>query len=276
MSNSKSISSAITAILNRLKKGLSLNLGGKRRRISRLLPVILVLVLSCSCATNKLLPTGDDAVEEYSETRSQAIELDEVSDATVTVTTTGTFTPAPTATITITPSPTATNSPTITMTPTETATPSITPTPSDTPTPRPTNTPKPTGTPKPTNTTEPTITSAPTAIPQPSNTPVPPPAPIGARVTITKVDKRDEYVVIYNSGDTAQDLNGWRLVSEKGNQVCGLYGSINPGQSITVYAMASDADKGGINCGFGSNIWNNSEPDPAVLYDPSGHEVSRY
>jgi len=26
-------------------------------------------------------------------------------------------------------------------------------------------------------------------------------------------------------------------------------------------------DRGGYNCGFGSNIWNNSESDPAVLYD---------
>lgn len=32
----------------------------------------------------------------------------------------------------------------------------------------------------------------------------------------------------------------------------------------------------GFNCGFGSNIWNNSEWDPAVLLGPSGVDVGRW
>ena len=71
------------------------------------------------------------------------------------------------------------------------------------------------------------------------------------------------------------DLSGWRLVSEKGNQACGLGGQIGPGATLRIWAMAEDAGQGGFNCQFGSNIWNNSDPDPAVLYDPSGAEVSR-
>jgi len=42
------------------------------------------------------------------------------------------------------------------------------------------------------------------------------------------------------------------------------------------WALASDAGQGGYNCGFGSNIWNNSEPDAAVLFNADGQEVSRW
>jgi len=47
-------------------------------------------------------------------------------------------------------------------------------------------------------------------------------------------------------------------------------------QALRIWAMAEDAGKGGFNCGFGSSIWNNSKSDPAVLYDSSGAEVSRW
>jgi hypothetical protein len=40
-------------------------------------------------------------------------------------------------------------------------------------------------------------------------------------------------------------------------------------------ALNDDAAQGGFNCGFGRNVWNNSERDPAVLFDASGVEVSR-
>lgn len=39
--------------------------------------------------------------------------------------------------------------------------------------------------------------------------------------------------------------------------------------------MAEDADEGGYNCGFGTNIWNNSKSDPAALYDAAGQLVDR-
>ena len=80
---------------------------------------------------------------------------------------------------------------------------------------------------------------------------------------------------IQNTGGSDQDLGGWVLVSEKGNQACGLGGVLPAGASLRIWAMASDGGQGGFNCGFGSNIWNNSDPDPAVLYDATGAEVSR-
>jgi hypothetical protein len=120
----------------------------------------------------------------------------------------------------------------------------------------------------------------------PSVTPVPvtptpfPPtatsAPVGANVQIVTVDKRAEYVDLANYGDQPQDLNGWRLISERGHQECGLGGMLAPGATLRVWAMAEDGAQGGYNCGFGTNIWNNSESDPALLYDASGELVDRY
>jgi hypothetical protein len=105
--------------------------------------------------------------------------------------------------------------------------------------------------------------------------PTEPPAPSPSNVVITSVNKRDEFVDIANNGGSTESLSGWNLVSEKGNQQCPLYGEIAAGQSIRVYAKSSDSGLGGINCGHGKNIWNNSDSDPAVLYNASGQEVSR-
>lgn len=115
--------------------------------------------------------------------------------------------------------------------------------------------------------------------PEPTQPPVAeaPPAVAAAigQLIITYVDKRAEFVDVQNAGGSAVDLGGWRLVSEKGNQACWLGGQIGPGATLRIWAMAEDAGQGGFNCNFGQNIWNNSDPDPAVLYDPSGAEVSR-
>lgn len=104
----------------------------------------------------------------------------------------------------------------------------------------------------------------------------PPPASPGGALHIVGVNKVAEYVDIRNDGGADVNLDGWVLVSEKGNQRCGLGGIIGAGATLRIWAMASDAGLGGYNCGFGSNIWNNSESDPAVLIDPSGVEVSRW
>ena len=125
----------------------------------------------------------------------------------------------------------------------------------------------------------------PTEPPAPTDMPVPPteapqptalPAPVGPNIRIIGVDKQAEFVDIRNDGDQPQDLGGWVLVSEKGDQKCTLGGVINPGEVLRIWAMTEDAGQGGYNCGFGSDIWNNSEPDPAALYDNAGQLVARY
>lgn len=174
-----------------------------------------------------------------------------------------------------------TSAPASTTAPTDTAPPpSATPAPTNPPTAPPTDTAAP-----PTSTTEPptaapTNTTAPPS-PQPTATPAAPtqtltPAPPApARLVIIAVNKREEWVDIRNEGGQPQDLAGWVLLSEKGSQSCPLAGSIAPGATLRVWAQSSDAPNGGYNCGFGTTIWNNEDPDPAVLLDAQGREVSR-
>jgi micrococcal nuclease len=113
--------------------------------------------------------------------------------------------------------------------------------------------------------------------PTPAGTPpsVPAGTATASGIVIATVDKRAEYVDIWNTGSVAQDLTGWELVSERGNQRCTLAGTLGPGDTLRVWALAKDAGQAGYNCGFRETIWSNSEPDPAVLYDDQGREVAR-
>jgi hypothetical protein len=79
-------------------------------------------------------------------------------------------------------------------------------------------------------------------------------------------------VDIKNNSSSPVNLDGWILVSEKGSQTCDLGGTIKPGEKLRIWAGTGE----GYSCNFGTNIWNNSEPDPAVLYDPQHAEISRY
>jgi endonuclease YncB( thermonuclease family) len=92
-------------------------------------------------------------------------------------------------------------------------------------------------------------------------------------VAIVSVNKQAEYVDIKNETGTPIDLAGWELVSERGDQGCTLSGAIQPGEMLRIWA---DKGQTGFSCGLSVNIWSNSEPDPAVLYNPQGQEVSRY
>jgi hypothetical protein len=104
-----------------------------------------------------------------------------------------------------------------------------------------------------------------------------PTVPVGssqALIEIIAVNKEEEYVDIQNIGNQTQNLSGWYLVSERGNQTCYLSGNIGPGEVLRIWAGSSNS--GGFSCGFGTYIWNNSESDPAVLYNAQGTQVSRY
>ena len=110
----------------------------------------------------------------------------------------------------------------------------------------------------------------------PAPEPTEPAAAVGAIIRIIAVNKQAEYVDIRNQGDQPQPLTGWVLVSVTGDQKCPLSGILNPGETLRIWAMAEDANQGGYNCGYGTNIWNNNESDPAVLLNAAGEEVSRY
>jgi hypothetical protein len=134
----------------------------------------------------------------------------------------------------------------------------------------------PTATARPAATAVPVASATSVPVVQPTQVlPTEPPAPAEAVVHIVAVNKRDEYVDIRNDGGQPQDLSGWHLLSERGSQDCALGGVLNAGETLRIWAMAEDEGKGGYNCGFGSNIWNNSERDPAVLFNAAGQEVDR-
>jgi len=128
------------------------------------------------------------------------------------------------------------------------------------------------------STDTPTAAEIPTSLPEETTVPdaergLAAPIDTGSTIQIIDVNKRDEYVDIQNQGSASIDLSGWRLVSEKGNQECALGGTIQATETLRVWSQSGD---GGYSCQFGTTIWNNSDSDPAVLYDPSGNEVSRY
>jgi hypothetical protein len=123
-----------------------------------------------------------------------------------------------------------------------------------------------------------TESDPPTATPPPTATltPQPTPTPIdGPLVYISRLDAEAELVELRNLGNQPQPLDGWTLISIKGEQACPLAGAIAPGETLIVYALAEDAGQNGFNCGFSSNIWNNDDTDPAALVNPAGAEVSR-
>ncbi len=101
------------------------------------------------------------------------------------------------------------------------------------------------------------------------------PTPIASdpQIIIVTVNKREEWVDIQNMGNSDVDLAGWNLVSERGNQDCPLSGTIEAGETLRIWAMTAQGP--GYSCGYTTNIWNNSESDPAVLYNSQRVEVSR-
>ena len=221
-----------------------------------------------------LAPTGQatelpepDATEAPTEEPSATANQQEAATATQEPTPTDL---PPTAAPTTPPLPTATTVPP-TAVPTSPPAPTAEPTNAPAPTVAPTTPPVPTA--EPTN--APAPTAAPTNAPAPTAEPTSPPAPSGAAVSIVTVNKSEEYVDIRNNSGGDIDLNGWELVSETGNQRCALGGVIGAGQTLRIWAMSEDAGQGGFNCGFGGPIWNNSESDPAALFDAQDNLVDR-
>ena len=87
----------------------------------------------------------------------------------------------------------------------------------------------------------------------------------------------DEYVEITNLGDQPQDLAGWVLMDISEGYPSFIFPSYTllPGESIRVYTNEYHPEWGGFSFEYSRAIWNNTEPDIAVLYDSRGKEVSR-
>ncbi|MBA7708631.1 hypothetical protein ES703_117534 [subsurface metagenome] len=87
----------------------------------------------------------------------------------------------------------------------------------------------------------------------------------------------DEYVEITNLGDQPQDLVGWVLVDISEGYPSFTFPSyiLAPGKSIRVYTNEYHPEWGGFSFEYSQAIWNNTEPDVAVLYDNQGREIFR-
>ena len=94
-------------------------------------------------------------------------------------------------------------------------------------------------------------------------------------VVITRLDKKAEYIVIKNTGTQAINLSGWRIRSVRGDQnftfpefLLEVNASVKVGDS----AKNADVDFHWLD---GRGTWNNSDSDPAELYNAAGELVDR-
>jgi len=87
----------------------------------------------------------------------------------------------------------------------------------------------------------------------------------------------DEYVEITNLGDQPQELTGCVLMDISDGYPSFVFPSyiLAPGKSIRVYTNEYHREWGGFSFECPQAIWNNTEPDIAVLYDDQDREVSR-
>jgi len=94
----------------------------------------------------------------------------------------------------------------------------------------------------------------------------------------TPYTEADEYVEITNLGPFPQELQGWLLVDEAEGYPEFAFPryTLAPGEAIRVYTNEHNPQWGGFSFGFGRAIWNNDDPDVAVLYNETGIEVSRH
>ncbi len=116
-------------------------------------------------------------------------------------------------------------------------------------------------------------------------TPTTPPSIIVENVQITYIFydglvpnvESDEYIEITNLGDQPQDLTGCVLIDISDGYPSFTFPSyiLAPDESIRVYTNEYHPEWGGFSFEYPRAIWNNSEPDVAMLYDNQGKEVSR-
>jgi beta-lactamase superfamily II metal-dependent hydrolase len=92
-------------------------------------------------------------------------------------------------------------------------------------------------------------------------------------IEIANIDKKDELVTIKNTSSFTINLKGWKLISLRGNQefIFPEY-NLESGGILTITSGDLEGD-----LIWGSrNIWNNTESDPAELYDNNGNLIFTY
>jgi hypothetical protein len=109
--------------------------------------------------------------------------------------------------------------------------------------------------------------------PPPSITPVPTLTPAPA-LTITNIDRTQDWVIIANSGGSGVDLTGWTLAVENSDKRCPLQTILAASGSLRVWAGAGGVGANQLNCNVagGMFVGNNNA---ALLLDATGATVAR-
>lgn len=96
-----------------------------------------------------------------------------------------------------------------------------------------------------------------------------------SNVVIASLDKKAEFIVIKNTGIMAVNLSGWKIRSVKGDQYFTFPDyTLESNTSVKVGDSASNNDVD-FHWLDGRGTWNNSDSDPAELYDNNGVIVDR-
>jgi competence protein ComEC len=99
------------------------------------------------------------------------------------------------------------------------------------------------------------------------------PLPAPAALHIKRIDLSAQTAVLANDGETV-DLSGYMLMSEKGNEILVFPGGtvLPSGGTLTIACQGGTGD---VIWTGEKKVWNTKEPDPGVLYDRWGRELSR-
>ena len=101
------------------------------------------------------------------------------------------------------------------------------------------------------------------------------PVDTAEQVGIIALDKKAEYIILKNSGSDSVDLTGWMILSVRGEQAYTFsVFTLESGSTVTVGDSAeNDVDFHWLD---GRGTWNNSDSDPAELYNDNGELVDRW
>ncbi|MHA7963664.1 thermonuclease family protein [Paenibacillus sp. CAU 1782] len=90
-----------------------------------------------------------------------------------------------------------------------------------------------------------------------------------------EVDKQAEIVTITNTTPQSIDLDGWKLISVRGNQTYTFEPYVLNAKESLILASGEDAvAKEGVLLWEVNNVWNNNESDPAELYNDKNELVA--
>ena len=92
-----------------------------------------------------------------------------------------------------------------------------------------------------------------------------------------RLGEPDEFVQIRNYGTAPQNLSRWTLKNlSRSLQPFTFPGYVlEPGAVVRVYTNEVHWEWGGFSVGYGAEIWSDTTPNTAALYDASGNEASR-